>query len=457
MSNFNEKEIDAIGEIMNISMGASATAVSNMLGAEVHITTPVVKVMSRDKFEFKKLQPAVGVEIAYDQGLFGKNVVMFSREDVRVIVSILMGMDIPVEDFVLDEMNRSAICEVMNQMMGASATSLSEFLGRTINITTPVSFEIDNEVDFREKYFTEDEMEKVIVSFDLEIKDKVKSEFLNIMSLDFVRELLAPIMESSPELLSLDTPANIGREEEKTTSQDEAPSGGDKTLDQDAINAMLNESQAQTEPSGGDKTLNQDAINAMLNESQAQTEPSGGGKTLDQDAINAMLRQESAKAPKSDQIDMQPSGGNEKQLLGLIAQLQASQLQMMNAMTEMKQEAQMASSEPSRDPRVIESLKEKTFSEKMTSGHDVPANREMLLNVPLDISVEIGRTKRNVREILELTNGSLVVLDKMAGEQADLFVNGKCIARGDIVVVEDNFGIRITEILSRQIPEREDL
>ena len=432
MSNFNEKEIDAIGEIMNISMGASATAVSNMLGAEVHITTPVVKVMSRDKFEFKKLQPAVGVEIAYDQGLFGKNVVMFSREDVRVIVSILMGMDIPVEDFVLDEMNRSAICEVMNQMMGASATSLSEFLGRTINITTPVSFEIDNEVDFREKYFTEDEMEKVIVSFDLEIKDKVKSEFLNIMSLDFVRELLAPIMESSPELLSLDTPANIGREEEITTSKNAAPSGGDKTLDQDAINAMLNES-------------------------QAQTEPSGGGKTLDQDAINAMLRQESAKAPKSDQIDMQPSGGNEKQLLGLIAQLQASQLQMMNAMTEMKQEAQMASSEPSRDPRVIESLKEKTFSEKMTSGHDVPANREMLLNVPLDISVEIGRTKRNVREILELTNGSLVVLDKMAGEQADLFVNGKCIARGDIVVVEDNFGIRITEILSRQIPEREDL
>lgn len=73
------------------------------------------------------------------------------------------------------------------------------------------------------------------------------------------------------------------------------------------------------------------------------------------------------------------------------------------------------------------------------------------MKVPMEISVEIGRTKRLVRDILEFTQGTLVVLDKMAGEQVDLFVNGKCIAKGDIVVVEDNFGIRITEIVSKEI------
>ena len=75
----------------------------------------------------------------------------------------------------------------------------------------------------------------------------------------------------------------------------------------------------------------------------------------------------------------------------------------------------------------------------------------MLMKVPLEISVEIGRTKKLVKDILELTQGSLVVLDKMAGEQADLYVNGQCVARGDIVVVEDNFGIRITEIIARNL------
>ena len=78
---------------------------------------------------------------------------------------------------------------------------------------------------------------------------------------------------------------------------------------------------------------------------------------------------------------------------------------------------------------------------------------DMILGVPLEVSVEIGRTRKLVRDILEFTKGSLVVLDKMAGEQVDLFVNGQCVARGDVVVVEDNFGIRITEILAENMPE----
>ena len=79
-SSFNEMEIDAIGEIMNISLGASATAVSTLLGTKVDITTPVVRVQSREEFEFKKLEPAIGVEIAYVEGLAGKNVMMFRKD-----------------------------------------------------------------------------------------------------------------------------------------------------------------------------------------------------------------------------------------------------------------------------------------------------------------------------------------------------------------------------------------
>ena len=93
-SSFNEMEIDAIGEIMNISLGASATAVSTMLGTTVNITTPVVKVLGGHEFEFKKLEPAVGVEISYVEGLEGSNVMMFSRNDVRIIVGMLMGLSL---------------------------------------------------------------------------------------------------------------------------------------------------------------------------------------------------------------------------------------------------------------------------------------------------------------------------------------------------------------------------
>ena len=82
---------------------------------------------------------------------------------------------------------------------------------------------------------------------------------------------------------------------------------------------------------------------------------------------------------------------------------------------------------------------------------DPDANLDLLMNVPLELSVEIGRTKKQVKEILELNKGSLVVLDRIAGEPVDLYVNGECIAKGDVVVVDDNFGIRITEILQEEI------
>ena len=90
-SSFNEMELDAIGEIMNISLGASATAVSTMLGTKVNITTPVAQVLSSDEFSFKRMEPAVGVNISYVKGLEGNNVMIFRRNDVRVIVGILMG------------------------------------------------------------------------------------------------------------------------------------------------------------------------------------------------------------------------------------------------------------------------------------------------------------------------------------------------------------------------------
>ena len=101
--------------------------------------------------------------------------------------------------------------------------------------------------------------------------------------------------------------------------------------------------------------------------------------------------------------------------------------------------------------QLLNQMQSSQIYETSEGGEEDKTNQEMLMKVPLEVSVEIGRTKRLVKDILEFTQGTLVVLDKMAGEQVDLFVNGQCIARGDIVVVEDNFGIRITEIVSREI------
>ena len=99
-------------------------------------------------------------------------------------------------------------------------------------------------------------------------------------------------------------------------------------------------------------------------------------------------------------------------------------------------------------PKVIEVKESKSTTTSLT-GVPKQENVDMLMDVPLVVSVEIGRTKKPIREILEITQGSLIVLDKLAGDQVELYANNRCIARGDVVVVHDNFGIRVTEVIGK--------
>ncbi|HTD26515.1 MAG TPA: flagellar motor switch protein FliN, partial [Candidatus Elarobacter sp.] len=79
---------------------------------------------------------------------------------------------------------------------------------------------------------------------------------------------------------------------------------------------------------------------------------------------------------------------------------------------------------------------------------ETPRNFELLLDIPLEVTVEIGRTRLAIRELLQLGPGSVVELQKLAGETLDVLINGKPIARGEAVMVNDKFGVRLTDVAS---------
>ena len=457
-TSFNEMEIDAIGEIMNISLGASATAISTLLGTKVNITTPVVQVKNKENFEFRELEPAIGVEIAYVQGIDGKNIMMFSRNDVRIIVSMMMGAEIPEDEFVMDEINASAIREAMNQMMGASATALSAFLGTTVDISTPISYEITDGAAFKDKYF-EGAEENVVIRFTLEIEDNLKSEFLNIMSVDLVKKLLKPFTaqfgmgeEEDDEVVASSEEAVSPQVEE---SAPEAPAA------EAAAEAPAAEEAPMPAKSGPIDQATADALLASLlaeqngeGSSEAAPTPAAEPTAAPEPAAPApqpAAAPQPAPAQMAPQMMAMPQGVayQDPLTLQLLNQMQQSQTQMLELIRDIQggKNKEAKSSEPS----LIKPLNSREFENEGGEAGENPDNREMLMKVPLEISVEIGRTRKLVKDILDFTQGSLVVLDKMAGEQADLYVNGECIAKGDIVVVEENFGIRITEILKKDI------
>jgi len=84
------------------------------------------------------------------------------------------------------------------------------------------------------------------------------------------------------------------------------------------------------------------------------------------------------------------------------------------------------------------------------SGMNSGSNIDMLMDVSLNVTVELGRTKMALRQILDLQQGSVVELDRLAGEAVDIFVNDRLVAMGEVVVVDDKFGVRITELTSKQ-------
>ncbi len=93
--------------------------------------------------------------------------------------------------------------------------------------------------------------------------------------------------------------------------------------------------------------------------------------------------------------------------------------------------------------------------EEFTPGGDGQARSgdlSLLRDVPVQVAVEIGRTQMTIGEALELGPGSIVTLDRVAGEPADLLVNGRTIARGEVVVIDEEFGLRITEVLAGSDP-----
>lgn len=392
-------ETDAIGEILNISLGASATAISSMLNARVDITTPVVTVKSKTAFEFSSLEPAVGVEITYVEGLTGSNIMLLKRGDVKIIVEMLMGSEIKDEDFELDEMNISAICEVMNQMMGASSTALSELLSKPVNISTPVSFEVEDSEQFKDKYFTDDNA-MVVILFNLKIAGKMESEFMNLMPLGLAKELVAGLFPESTNA------APVLKEEEQ-----------------------MPVTQAEPQADGGEQMMSNEEIEALIAAQAGAPDPI---KSAPQQAAGSGLQQPQAATGD----------------LSVMQQMMDMMRQQMEQQQQQIQQMQKSSSAPKQikvNPMPQASL--------TTDGDlaDSDVNLDLIMGVPLDVSVEIGRTKKLVKDILDMNKGSLVVLDKLAGEQVDVFVNGQCIARGDVVVVEDSFGVRITEILQDEI------
>ncbi len=414
---YSALELDAIGEVMNISLGSSATAVSNMLNHRVDISTPVATAVPVEEFSLGEMEPAVCVEIQYVAGLRGSNIMMLKKDDVRVIVDILMGAETEPEEFELNELSISAVCEVMNQMMGAASTALSDFLGKSVNISTPTSFMLEDLENFKKEHIDSLSGTVVVVRFNLKIEDKLDSEFINVIPVELVDDMLAGFgMDPTPQTATAQEvqASGAGSDQAAAAQPQAAP-----TAQQQA--APPPQMPAQPAPMQ-DPGMPQMPVQGMPMQDPNMPQMPVQGMPMQDPNMPQMQYAPPPQmmyAPQPGAYPMPP------QYMGQVMY---------------QQDPKVISTQPAELPVLSQS--DRLPAEQAT-------NLDLILSVPLEVSVEIGRTRRKVEEILTFSKGSLVVLDKLAGDQVDLYVNGLCIAKGDVVVINDNFGVRITEVLTQ--------
>lgn len=376
-------EKDAIGEVANISMGSSATTLYSLVNRKVNITTPVVESAKWESLLVEYEKPCVFIQIKYTMGLDGTNILVLREHDVKVITDLMMGGDGTNTDGELGELHLSAISEAMNQMMGSAATSLSTMLKTTIDISPPESSLLD----------------LTTIKAGEEVSPFLGGTFVKIS----FRLQIDDLVDSSIMQLY---PVDFAR--------------------------MLVDTFIDNQSGGG---AAQAAEESKPAEAPAAS-PQGGMGANPQMAMG-----------QQDMSGMQM--GMNPQMMGMNPQMMNPQMMGMNPqmmMPQMGMNPQMMMSPMAMQNVNIQPAQFQNFSMDMAN---IPGgeNIGLIMDVPLEVTVELGRTTKSISEILNFAPGTIIELDRIAGEPIDVLVNGKFVAKGEVVVIEESFGVRVTEII----------
>lgn len=362
------EEIDAIGEISNISMGTAATTLFSLVNRKVDISTPVVTFATWDDIVEAYERPCVFIRIAYTVGLDGSNLLVLKEHDVKIITDLMMGGDGTNLDGELGELHLSAISEAMNQMMGSAATSLSSMLNKMIDISPPSADLVDLKDTLNGEEIDEFLASRFVkISFKMEIGDLVNSEIMQLYPFSFAKEMCSGVTSTME--------ADISASPEPAPAPQPAPA-----------------------PAPQPAPMPQQPMPQQAMPQQAMPQQPVMGMPMMGQPMMGMPMGDMSQMYAQQPVNVQP------------AQFQAFSGDF-NPITQQE-------------------------------------NIGLIMDVPLDVTVELGRTSKSIHDILEFAPGTIIELNKIAGEPIDVLVNGKYVAKGEVVVLEESFGVRITEIIN---------
>ncbi len=362
-----------------------------------------------------------------------------------------------VEDY-LSSMEQDALGEVGNISFGSSATALSALLGQKVDITTPV-------VSLIHRKRLEEEFPHPYVAIQVEYTTGLSGMNLLVIKQSDAA-IIADLMlggnglNPNPDLGEIQLSAvQEAMNQMMGSAATSMSTVFNKKVDISPPSIdLLNFSQNE----GKESIPNEDLlikvsfrlkIGDLIDSNLMQLLPLEFGKSIVKSLLGGdeppAQPEPAVQQPVQQSVPVQPVAPQQQQPVQPppASQQQVYQQQAATMYAEPQAYA-MPQYQPPAQPVNVQQAQFATFENANISKEEA-RNLNMLLDIPLQVTVELGRTKHTVKDILQLASGSIIELDKLAGEPVDILVNSRLIAKGEVVVIDENFGVRITDILSQ--------
>ena len=366
-----------------------------------------------------------------------------------------------IEDY-LDDMSRDALGEIGNISFGSSATALSSLLGQKVDITTP-SLSMINRNKLEEEFphpYVAVQVEYTTGLMGMNLLVIKQSDASIIADLMLGGDGLNPVEELNEIHLSAVQEAMNQMMGSAATSMSTI---FNKKVDisPPSIDLMNFSNNEGTENIPDDDLLVKVSfrlkIGTLIDSNIMQLLPLNFSQNLVKSLMNPDAEEpvesvEEQPTPEPEQ-QISPQASANGQTTSQEQQVQQPMYQQPDPMQQAQQpmyQQPMYQQPPVQQSQMNVQQAQFVDFEQANLKQTEARNLNMLMDIPLQVTVELGRTKRSVKEILELVSGSIIELDKLAGEPVDVLVNSRLIAKGEVVVIDENFGVRITDILSKE-------
>ena len=464
---YDDMQLNKIKEMVDIGNAAAADSLKKIIGQNVAIPADKANGVYFNQLDVSDIVPCIAVNISMSGAVHGKCLILVSINNANKIINVLMNTDAEEADLLADEIRSSALTELFNQLISVFTRTLSSLWNEEITfVQTDIKmYDVNKSLADICRFNTDEQF--VYLTNMLSVQGMSSSTVYMLFDNELAASYLKKLCGGYEEESVTEQKNNDEKDDNISQGTPDKENSQNRQMSQSDIENMFASLNGSAESNEPEPEKPEPVVSTAENRQMSQSD------------IENMFASLSRSAEGKDNIPSKPaataniSPNYENQNNADVYNKKAVP-QPVNNFTETGFEFNNNSSDSQKNETAygtgryiqykqeLRKSKEKlinvkeaqfpSFDDANNSSVNQSSNTnvEVLMDVPLNVRVEIGKAKKTMSEIMRFAQGTIITLEKQAGAPVDVIANNQVIAHGDIIVVDDNFGVRITEIVSKK-------